>query len=336
METVSCDLCGSDESDVLIRQQDLLLTVTDEEFTIVRCRQCTMVYLNPRPSSSLIGTYYPTVYYPPVSAKPRSLSRQKGKKLSDRMKRWVLEEYYGYPSVDPAGLIRTLRRVLLWPDKAFREFMGRHPLPWRGEGKVLDVGCGAGGNLKVLEKQGWNVSGIEISDVAAAHARALVSGAIHTGTLESAPFAPESFDLIFMNHSLEHFPSPVNGLLQVRRLLKDGGLLVLSVPNINSLEVKLFGWWWFGWDPPRHFYHFEKRTLFQALHQAGFQPSCYRTGTGALFLMASLDRFWKQQFQSQVPLRKFVDRIIARPLSLLAGHAGYGTEITVYAVKTIS
>ena len=100
METVSCDLCGSNESDVLIRQQDMLLAVTDEEFTIVRCRQCRLVYLNPRPSSHLIGTYYPIVYYPPVSAKPRSLSQQKGKKFSAQMKRWVLEEYYGYPSVD--------------------------------------------------------------------------------------------------------------------------------------------------------------------------------------------------------------------------------------------
>lgn len=332
METVSCDLCGSDESEVLIRQQDLLLAVTDEEFTVVRCRHCGLVFLNPRPSGSLIGTYYPTVYYPPVTAKPLS-SSTKRKKFSARMKRWVLEDYYGYPSVDPAGLIRTLRRALLWPDKTFREFMGRHPIPWRGEGKVLDVGCGAGGNLKVLEEQGWNVSGIEISSVAAAHARALVAGTIHTGTLESAPFAPGSFDLILMNHSLEHFPSPLDGLRRVRRLLKDDGILVVSVPNVNSLEVKLFGWWWFGWDPPRHFYHFEKHTLSQALSQAGFRPFRYRTGTGAVFFMASLDRFWKLRFQKEAPFRKLIDRLVARPVSLIAGHLGYGTEMTVYALK---
>ena len=333
METVACDLCGSDESEVLIRQQDLLLAVTDEEFTIGRCRRCGLIYLNPRPSIDRIGTYYPTVYYPPVPAKPPSLSLPVQKKFSGRMKRWVLEEYYGYPAADPAGLRRTLKRILLWPDKAFREFMGRYPVPWRGEGSVLDVGCGAGGNLKVLQEQGWNVSGIEISSVAAAHAQALVTGAIHTGTLESAPFPPGSFDLILMNHSLEHFPSPLDGLRRARRLLKDDGLLVVSVPNANSFEVKLFGWWWFGWDPPRHFYHFEKNTLFQALSQTGFRPLRYRTGTGAVFLMASLDRFWTHRFQKEVPFRKLIDRFVARPVAWIAGHLGYGTEMTVYASK---
>jgi len=87
METVSCDLCGSDESEMLIRQQDLLLAVTDEEFTIVRCRQCILLYLNSRPSTSLIGTDYPTIYYPPVPAKPVPLSPQKAKKCAARMKR---------------------------------------------------------------------------------------------------------------------------------------------------------------------------------------------------------------------------------------------------------
>src|SRR5438034_6444187 len=71
METVLCDLCKSNENDLLIRQRDLLLAVTDEEFRIVRCRQCGLVYLNPRPSSDLIGTYYPNVYYPPVATRAR-------------------------------------------------------------------------------------------------------------------------------------------------------------------------------------------------------------------------------------------------------------------------
>ena len=53
---------------------------------------------------------------------------------------------------------------------------------------MLDVGCGAGGNLKTLQDQGWEPHGIEISEIAAAHARELTKGQIHTGTVESAPF----------------------------------------------------------------------------------------------------------------------------------------------------
>src|SRR4051812_47640224 len=333
MEMVVCDLCQSDQSDVIARQRDLLLEVTNDEFTIVRCRQCGLIYLNPRPSKELLGSYYPTVYYPPVQVKTRPQFQQQAKQLSARIKRWVLEDYYGYPSDELPGWWRHVRRVLLWPDKTLRELKGRHPLPWRGEGKVLDVGCGAGGNLKTLRDQGWDPYGIEISEVAAAHARELVTGNIHTGTLESAPFPPQSFDLVFMSHSLEHLPSPVDALRRVHRLLKDDGLLAISVPNVNSLEFKLFGRWWFPLDPPRHFYHFDRCSLSGLIAQAGFRLYRFRTGVSSIYLMASLDRVWKHRFQRDVPFRKVIDRLVARPVSLIAGHLGYGTEMTAYAYK---
>ena len=333
MESVFCDLCHSDQSEVVTRQRDLLLEVTNDEFTIVKCSRCGLIYLNPRPSKDLLGSYYPTVYYPPVQAKVRPQLEQQAKKVSAQIKRWVLEDYYGYPSAASVGWLRIVRRILLWPDKTLRELKGRHPLPWRGEGKVLDVGCGAGGNLKALQDQGWQVFGIEISDVAAAHARDLLQADIHTGTLESAPFLPKSFDMVLMSHSLEHLPSPADALRRVHLLLKDNGLLVVSVPNVNSLEYKLFSRWWFQLDPPRHFYQFDKRSLSRFFTQAGFPINYFRTSISAIFFMASLDRFWKHRFQKNVPFRKLIDRLIARPVSLIAGHLGYGTEITVYAVK---
>ena len=333
MESVFCDLCHSNQSDVVVRQRDLLLEVSKEEFTIVRCRNCGLLYLNPRPSKDLLGTFYPTVYYPPVQAKSRPKFQQQAKQISAQIKRWVLEDYYGYPSTVVNKWLRLFRKILLWPDKTLREVKGRRPLPWRGEGKVLDVGCGAGGNLKTLQDQGWDPYGIEISEVAAAHARELVTKNIHAGTLESAPFSAKSFDLVLMSHSLEHLPSPVDALQRIHRLLKDDGLLVVSVPNLNSLEFKLFGPWWFQLDPPRHFYHFEKKSLTRALAQAGFRVHQARTAVSSVFWMASLDRFWRDRFQNNPPLRGLIDRLMARPFSFIAGQFGYGTELTIHAVK---
>jgi SAM-dependent methyltransferase len=333
MELVLCDLCQSDQYEVVTRQHDLLLEVTHDEFTVVKCHRCDLVYLNPRPSRDLLVSYYPMVYYPPVQVKARPQLQQQAKKFSARIKRWVLEEYYGYPSASPVGRSRVLRRILLWPDKTLRELRGRQPLPWRGEGKVLDIGCGTGGNLKTLQDQGWEPYGIEISDAAAAHARELVAGTIHAGTLESAPFPPKTFDLILMSHSLEHLPSPADALRRVNQFLKDDGLLVVSVPNVNSLEYKLFGRWWFQLDTPRHFYHFDKRSLSAYLIKTGFRLTRFQTGVRTIFLMASLDRFWKHRFRKDVPLRKLIDRLVARPISLVAGYLDYGTEITIYAVK---
>jgi hypothetical protein len=87
MELVSCDLCRSDQSELVTRQRDLLLEVTQDEFTIVRCRQCGLIYLNPRPSKDLLSSYYPPVYYPPVRAKVRPQLQQQAKKFSAKMKR---------------------------------------------------------------------------------------------------------------------------------------------------------------------------------------------------------------------------------------------------------
>lgn len=333
MESVPCDLCRADDAEPVLRQRDLLLGTTDEEFTIVRCRRCGLLYLNPRPSMDLIGSYYPTEYYPPVQKKTRSQLEEKAKRFSRRVKRWVLEDYYGYPPSDSSGRGRTLRRILLWPDKFLRELKGRRPIPWRGQGKVLDVGCSTGGNLRTLRDQGWDPYGIEISEVAAAHARELVTENIHTGTLESAPFPPLSFDVVFMSHSLEHLPSPVDALRRIHRLLKDDGLLIVTVPNERSLGRAIFGRWWFNWDPPRHLYHFGRRTLSLVMEEAGFRPVCFRTGVGSPFFMASAERVWKVRFHRELPLRKMIDRLLAKPLCFLAGHAGYGTEMTVYATK---
>lgn len=335
MEQVLCDLCRSNDSEVIVRQRDLLLNVTQDEFSIVRCRSCGLVYLNPRPARDLLGSFYPPVYYPPVSAKERTSLQRQAKKASAQLKRWVLEDYYGYPSSSGSAWWRPLRKLLLWPDKKWRELKGRYPLPWRGQGKVLDIGCGAGGNLKNLQDQGWEPHGIEISEIAASHARELTQGQIHTGTVESAEFPPGTFDVVFMSHSLEHLPSPVDALRRIYRFLKDDGLLVISVPNVHSLEFKLFGRWWFPLDPPRHFYHFDRNSLTAVLARAGFTPQVVRTAVSSVFLMASLDRVWKHHFQAEVPMRKLIDGMIAGPFSFVAGRLGYGTELTIHAVKQL-
>jgi SAM-dependent methyltransferase len=333
MERALCDLCRSTDCEVIVKQRDLLLNVTQEEFVIVRCKSCGLIYLNPRPNQDLLGSFYPPVYYPPVSAKQRPSLQRQAKKISVQLKRWVLEDYYGYPSLQGPAWWRPLRKLLLWPDKTWRELKGRYPLPWRGQGKVLDVGCGAGGNLKTLQDQGWEPYGVEISEVAAVHARELTKGSIHTGTLESAPFPPQSFDLVLMSHSLEHLPSPFDALQRAHRLLKNDGLLVVSVPNVNSLEFKLFGAWWFHLDPPRHLYHFDRNSLSTLTNKAGFQVKMLRTAVSAVFLMASLERFWKYRFQRELPFQWLIDWLIATPLSFLAGRFGYGTELTIHAVK---
>lgn len=333
METVACEICGSDRSCVVLRQRELIHGLWNEEFTVVRCTVCDLLYLNPRPTSAEIAQYYPPQYFSLTLPRSRTKLEQSVKRFSGRIKQWIMEDFYGYPTAEPLGPWRRLRKLLLWPEKARRVFCGREILPWMGQGRLLDVGCGPGVNLKTFQEQGWDVYGIEMSEAAVTQARERVGDRIHQGTLETTPFKDESFDVILLSHSLEHLFSPIDELARVRRLLKPEGRLVIAVPNADSLEAKLFGRWWVPWDPPRHLYHFGKTTLTRLLKQAGFRVIRLRTGVGSLFFMASLERVWIQRLGHTLPARRLIEKLMARPFCLAAGHLGYGTEITVYAVK---
>jgi SAM-dependent methyltransferase len=303
-----------------------------KRFTVVQCQDCGLQYVNPRPTASAMKAYYPPAYY--SGDQPRQLKRIDH--LSRRVKRCIrqaiLEDFYGYPSSCRSSLL-LCRKGLLWPVWMLRMIRGRDLLPYIGRGKLLDVGCGLGVNLKTFKDQGWDVSGVEIDSAAADQARARVGDCISVGTIEEAKLEPESFDVIVFNHSLEHMFNPGDALRCALRLLKSHGMVVITVPNAGGLEAKLFGPYWIGFDLPRHLFHFDRRTLPALLKRTGFRTTRIRTGKGSAFFMASLERFWAHYSGRSLPIKKIIERMFVRPFCLLIGHLGYGTEITVYAVK---
>ena len=167
--------------------------------------------------------------------------------------------------------------------------------------------------------------------------RELFGERVKLGDLLDVHYKDRAFDVVLLSHSLEHLYDPLSTLLEVRRILDDDGVVVVTVPNAGSMEARLFGRWWFPWELPRHLYHFEKATLAQLLRQAGFCVQSCRTGVGALFFMGSLDRVWRHVCGGRkLPLRIVIEKLIARPFSLLMGHLGFGHEITIYAKKDFS
>ncbi|MEW6544057.1 MAG: class I SAM-dependent methyltransferase [Nitrospirota bacterium] len=322
MEGVVCELCGADQASVAFRQKDLLHRVSDEEFTVVRCGQCGFLYLNPRPTESEISRYYPSQYFGQPSP-PRPFSR---------VKRWIMEDFYGYPSIDPGGP-HWLRKLMLWPEMARRTITGRGLLPWVGQGRLLDVGCGHGVNAAMLAQQGWQVSGLDLGPEIVEQARTLLGDRVQVGDLLTVRYPDRSFDLVLMSHSLEHMYHLDRVLAEAKRILDDRGLLVIAVPNADSLEARLFGRWWVNWDPPRHLYHFTKRTLTRLLEHAGFSVTRIRTGVTPAHFMSSLERAWTHGFRRGLPGKRLIERFLVRPLCLAIGNAGYGTELIVHAAK---
>lgn len=333
LESTNCQLCGSGRSEKLFAGEDQQFVKNGKEFAVVRCAECGLRYVNPRPSAGEIASYYPSVYFgePP---RRESSAKRLVKHVSRRIKRAILEDYYGYPCSGRSYPWRIVRKCLLFPEWIWRVVRGKDAIPYVGQGRLLDVGCGIGVNLKRFQEEGWNVYGVEAGPVAAQYAKQMVGDdRVYTGTIESTSLPEASFDVVIFNHSLEHMLHPGEALKQVARLLKPHGRLVVAVPNASGMEARLFGPRWIGWDLPRHLFHFDKDTLTALLRNSGFEVERLRSGKGSAFFVMTADKCLASPFLRALLTSKIIERLIIRPLCIIAGHLGYGTEIRVYAKK---
>ena len=114
-----------------------------------------------------------------------------------------------------------------------------------GPSEILDVGCGEGYTLAALRAEGiaCPMSGIDLSETAIAEASLRVPAASFSveDALELARQG-RKYDLVMMTEVLEHIPSPGRALAEMRRVVADGGVAVVSVPNerlINTLKAML-------------------------------------------------------------------------------------------------
>ncbi|HXE82879.1 MAG TPA: class I SAM-dependent methyltransferase, partial [Gemmatimonadales bacterium] len=138
-------------------------------------------------------------------------------------------------------------------------------------GRMLEVGCASGSFLSQMARAGWEVSGIEFSEIAGMAARAL-GHHVHIGALETAP-PPDPdrpYDLVVAWMVLEHLPDPVQALRRLAAWSRPGAWLAMSVPDAGSLEFRLFRSNWYALDLPRHFFHFTRPTLGDVLRAGGW------------------------------------------------------------------
>lgn len=108
----------------MLRQRDLLQGVTDEEFSVVRCQTCGLLYLdNSRPGQKEIGRYYPHQYSVlsqsrrTAQAEDEPWTKSEGIFCDDQAVESG-EDYYGYPSPTRRGIWCPIRKIFLWPGKA--------------------------------------------------------------------------------------------------------------------------------------------------------------------------------------------------------------------------
>lgn len=151
--------------------------------------------------------------------------------------------------------------------RALRFLVGETARPRR----ALDIGCGDGEFLGVLQQLGWDCHGTELTEVTARRASGVGGLRIRTGALSADAYPHRHFDVVSLWHVLEHLPDPDRTLRECASWLADGGLLLLAVPNLDSWQARLFRGAWFHLDPPFHLHHFAPRSLARALAGAGFE-----------------------------------------------------------------
>lgn len=240
----------------------------------LRCPQDGLVWLSPRPVIEDIGKVYASYYTHDLESDRRSLLSF----LKGSVERTLLKTEFGYDSY-PSRLSSLLMGRVLGLLPMAKEIAGSSVM-WltaHPNGKLLDVGCGNGSFLAMMQKLGWNVSGVEPDANAAMIARERLGVPVTIGTLEDADFLDDSFDAVTAHHVIEHMHDPFGFLREVLRILKPDGKLVVTTPNIESWGHRLFRKSWRGLEPPRHLHIFSPKTLRISAEQIGYRVESLRT-----------------------------------------------------------
>jgi SAM-dependent methyltransferase len=234
----ACPVCRGTETLPFCVAADRLAVDPDARYQILRCSTCGLGWTHPQIPDDEIGRFYPSDYL----GNPASVLQEFQSGRWRGTSSWRMED-------EKARLVR-------------RYIAG---------GAILDVGCGEGKFLWALDPERWTRLGLEVDRRVVAAVEGRVPGVrVAAGDLESARLAPGSLDVVTFWHVLEHLLDPSAAVARASEALRPGGLLIVSLPNLDSHQADWFrsAWFPFG-DVPRHRFHFSRRSLHLLLRNTG-------------------------------------------------------------------
>jgi len=173
-----------------------------------------------------------------------------------------------------AFLSRLIVKIAYLADRGVND-----PLPTikhlvqRDRFSACDIGCGSGAFLARLRAVGAVVAGVDPSPVSLA---ALRSTGIesHEGTAERLPSSIEGrkFDVVTMFHSLEHCRDPSAAVASAKSIMAPNGILVIEVPNMESIGFQTYAQCWWHTDAGRHLHFLTQRSVELLIRKQGLEP----------------------------------------------------------------
>ena len=235
----------------------------EKNFVIVSCIECGLVYLlNPPDEKEIYEEYYKIEF--------------------------TKDDYRSDSGVEILKEIFEINSQRVKLIKALAE---------KPDFKLLDIGCGSGLFLKSCTDAGFRVSGIDVSENALKFARESFGLDVHNKSIGDIAGEKKMFDVITMWHVLEHILNPVEELKLIKGILNPGGLLLIEVPNFNSIKFRLSGYKWKGGNHP--LYHrsfFTSKTLRDTLNKSGFANTEQLRFTYKLGTKSAIYNFSKKVF----------------------------------------
>jgi 2-polyprenyl-3-methyl-5-hydroxy-6-metoxy-1,4-benzoquinol methylase len=271
-----CPNCGSNDFLKVLESKDFRFDKNKNVFTLVKCKSCDLVYLNPIFSENDLNKFYGTNFY---------------------------SGYKNYFINKISKIISFLTIKSFF--KIFRKY--------KSKGKVLDVGCGLGGLVSGFVDYKYDAYGIEINKEARQFIKPELRKRIIFNDLKEIGFKKNSFDIITVIHVLEHVYDLKSFLNEIKNNLKKDGILYIRVPNNDFFEYKFFGKYAYNLEVPRHLSFFTKKSLKKVLKNAGFGKIVYiKNNFCELFLTPASFYYSIKYFlkDKNIKLPKFINLIL--------------------------
>jgi len=241
---ICCPICGADRTwcyrtDVVDLEY---FVVPPRPFMMQKCATCASEFLSPRPNEFELPPFYPSDYH-------------------------AYNENHG-------GVARLLVELRA---RSRARLYGK--LIQNRPGRLFDVGTGDCRHFDELRQfLDLEFAGIEIQPEIAAKGRAR-GYEVLDGSLETADLTGHlgTYDVVSMNHVLEHVVDPQTMLTRARDLLRPGGYVIGQLPTVSSWEARIFGRNWGGYHYPRHLQIPSRDGLSKLLEDVGLHRVAIRS-----------------------------------------------------------